>query len=230
MKILLIIFRTVILYSFLLVMLRVMGKREIGQLSPFDFAVAILIVELTAIPMEDIEIPLYEGMIPITVLVILEVLISFLTLKSETIRSWVNGKPAIIIKSGKIQAKELQKTRFNINDLLSHLREKDVFDVNDVEVAILEPSGNLSVIPKSQHRAVTPADLGIPTMYEGLSIPLIIDGNLHKNYLEEINLDEAWLYTELEKRGITSSKDVLFASLNTKGELYLLKKERKTNC
>lgn len=221
----LIVIRTIILYVIMLVMVRIMGKRELGELSPFDFVVSILIAELAAIPMEDHAIPLYHGIVPIITLVTLQIALSFLSMLSESFRKLINGGPAILIKNGQIQYAEMKRNRCDINDLVIHLREKNIFDLADVEFAILEPSGELSVIVKSQKRPVTPEDLGIATEYEGLPIPLITDGKIHYLSLKEANLDEQWLYSELEKTGIISVKDVFFASLNTRGELYVAKKE-----
>lgn len=220
-----IILRTIILYFVLLVTLRIMGKRELGQLSPFDFVVSILIAELAAIPMEDDSIPLHHGIVPIITLVLLQIVLSFASVHNETIRKWINGAPAILIKNGEIQTREMIQNRCDINDLIIHLREKDIFDIADVEFAILEPSGDLSVILKSQKRPLTPEDLGVPTGYEGLPIPLITDGVIHTKSLHEIQLDEKWLFHELEKHSIISEKDVLYACINTKGELYVAKKE-----
>ncbi|AZR73160.1 hypothetical protein BBF96_07040 [Anoxybacter fermentans] len=227
MKFLIIIFRTFFLYFLLLVMIRIMGKRELGQLSPFDFVVAIMIAELAAIPMEDESIPIINGILPIVILVILQILLSYLTLKNETIRRWINGSPSILIKNGKIQTKEMKKARCNINDILESLRKKNIFDISDVEFAILETSGQLSVMPKSQKRPVTPEDLGIPTSYEGLPTPLIMDGKINHKNLLEINLTEEWLRDQLRKQGVQSVEDVVFASLNTKGELFFATKEQK---
>ncbi len=215
------IFRTAILYLFLLFMLRLMGKRELGQLSPFDFVVAILIAELAAIPMEESSIPILHGIIPIATLVFLEILLSYLTLKNESIRRLINGSPSILIRNGRIQTRELKNSRCNINDLLGHLREKNIFDLTDVEFAILEPSGKLSVILKSQKRALRPEDIGISTDYEGLPTPLIIDGIVHHDHLASIHLDEEWLKQELTSKGIVSPKEVVFASISTDGELYV---------
>lgn len=220
-----VIIRPIILYFYLLIMVRIMGKRELGQLSPFDFVVAIMIAELASIPMEDTSIPLINGVIPILILVILQIFISYLTMESTSIRRLINGAPSIVIKNGKIQTDELKKARCNINDLLESLRKKDVFEINDVEFAIMEPSGELSVIPKSQKRPITPEDMGLSTQYEGLPIPLILDGKIKYESLQEFDLDKSWLMNEMHKQGIVDVKDVMFASINTKGDLFFAKKE-----
>ena len=221
----LIVVRTIILYFVLLIVMRIMGKRELGQLSPFDFVVSILVAELAAIPMQDDKIPLYHGIVPIITLVSLQIGLSYITMRSEGVRRVINGSPAILIRNGQIQYEEMCKNRCNVNDLMIHLRQKNIFDAADVEFAILEPSGKLSVMPKSQHRPVTPEDLSIATNYEGLPVPLIVDGKIHKRSLKEVKLDEKWLFSELEKQGIISVNDVLFASLNTKGQLFVAPKE-----
>lgn len=225
MSILTIVMRTSLLYAILLIMVRIMGKRELGQLSPFDFVVAIMVAELAAIPMEDGAIPLRNGIVPIITLVVLQITLSYLVLKNEWIRKLVNGTPTVVIKNGVIQIKEMRKSRCTMNDLLASLREKGIYDMADVEFAVLEASGHLTVIPKSQKRPVTPRDLHLNTPYEGLPTPLIVDGNIHHDKLEEINLNEEWLMGELEKQGIISVKDVIFASINTYGDVYVAKKE-----
>ena len=223
------IIRTVILYFLLLALLRIMGKRELGQLSPFDFVIAIMIAELATIPMENLSVPLLNGIIPIFVLAILEIFISCLALKSPFFRKIIDGTPSIIIKNGQIQVKELKKSRFNLDDLLSYLREKAVFDLKTVEYAILERSGKLSIILKSQKRALTPEDVGVSTDYEGISVSLIFDGVVDQRNLEKINLDEQWLDDQLNKLGFSSAEDVFFASINTRGELYVTPKDPE-NC
>lgn len=225
MNILTIVTRTAILYGVLLIIVRIMGKRELGQLSPFDFVVAIMVAELAAIPMEDGAIPLRNGIVPIFTLMVLQISLSYLVLKNEWIRKLVNGTPTIVVKNGVIQTTELRKSRCTMNDLLASLREKGIYDFADVEFAVLETSGHLTVIPKSQKRPVTPRDLQLSTPYEGLPTQLIVDGNIHHDNLEEINLDEEWLLSELKKQGVNSVKDVIFASINTYGDLYVAKKE-----
>src|SRR5690554_4674471 len=148
-----------------------MGKREIGVLSAFDFVVAIMIAELVAMSMEQTDMPLHEGLVPIFTLVALEILLSYLSLKSHAIRTLVDGSPSIVIANGKIVEKELRKLRYNVSDLIGQLREKDVTNIADVQYAVLETSGELSVMLKGNKRPVTPEDLGLPTKYEGLPVP-----------------------------------------------------------
>jgi len=200
-----------------------MGKREIGQLPPFDFVVAIIIAELAVIPLESRDLPLWHSILPLVILGLLEVIVSYATLFSHTLRGLICGHPQIIIKNGVLLRKEMRKARYNLDELLAHLREKGIFDPANVEFAVLETSGKLSVIEKSQHRPVTPADLGIPTSYEGLPTVLVMDGNIMKKDLKSINLDEKWLCDVLKEQGLSPS-NVLLATLGTDGRLFVSKK------
>lgn len=219
-------YRTVFLYLAVLVAVRIMGKREVGQLSAFDLVVAIMIAELAAMSMEKIDIPLYEGLIPIFTLVFLEIFLSYLSLKSHTIRGLVDGAPTIVIANGKIMEKDLRKLRYNVSDLLGQLREKDVANIADVQYAVLETSGELSVLLKSGKRPVTPEDLGLPVKEVGIPTPLIFDGRIHFRNLQNLGLDKSWLEEEIRKKGVACIEDVLYASLDTSGHLYVSEKEQ----
>lgn len=215
------------MYLVILAAVRIMGKREVGELSSFDFVVAIMIAELAAMSIENVKLPLHEGIIPILILALLEILLSYLSLKSHTIRKLIDGSPSILIANGKIVEHELRKQRYNVSDLLSQLREKGVANIADVQYAVLETSGELSVVLKSNKRPVTLSDLGLPAKYEGLPTPLIFDGHIHYQNLHNLNLTEEWLTKEIQKAGISSVKDVLYASLDTDGNLYLSEKEKR---
>jgi Predicted membrane protein len=201
-----------------------MGKRQIGQLQPFELAIAIMISELAAVPMQNTGIPLLNGIIPILTLLLAQLLISFLSLKSIKARAIICGKPSILIENGKIMENELHKEMYTLNDLLEQLRIKNVTNISDVEYAILETNGQLSVLPKSQKRPLNPEDMSLTTKYEGLALDMIVDGRIIKNNLEKANLDENWLKTELAKLGIQRIEDVFFASLDTDGNLYYQEK------
>jgi len=219
------IYRTVIIYFFVLLVVRLMGKREVGQLSPFDLVVAIIIAELAAIPMESSDIPLWHGIVPVVVLGVLEVGFSYLALKNRKIRLLIDGQAQVIIKNGRLMTEEMRRSRYNLDDLLTQLRESGVADINDVEFAVLETSGKLTVLPRSQKRPVTPADLQLATGYEGLPAILIMDGQVLYDNLREDGLNESWLSGELAKRGLVPEQ-VLLASLGTDGRLFI--SERST--
>jgi uncharacterized membrane protein YcaP (DUF421 family) len=218
--------RAAILYLLVVLIVRIMGKHQIGQLQPYELVITIMISELAAVPMQDTDIPLINGIIPILTLLFIQISLSLLSLKSDTFRRIICGGPSILIENGSINERELTRIRYNINDLLEQLRLKDLHNIADVEYAILETSGKLSVIPKSQKRPVTPEDLKLSTEYEGLSTTLIVDGVVLRHNLKWINRNEAWLAEELRKFGFTSPKELLLASLDTQGKLYFQKKEK----
>lgn len=223
---LLTVIRTLILFVAVLILLRVMGKRQIGEIQPYELVVIIMISELAAIPMENTGVPILNGLIPIFVLVAAQVTLSYISLKSSKARGVICGRPSIVIENAVINEDELRRLRYNINDLLEQLRAKDVFDISDVEFAILETSGQISVILKSQKRPVQPADLGIEPPFEGLPLTLIIDGRLIEENLVKANKTVGWLQDRLNKSGVKRIQDVLLASLDSHGELYYQLKDK----
>ncbi|NLB19045.1 MAG: DUF421 domain-containing protein [Syntrophomonadaceae bacterium] len=217
---LLIIIRTLILFTVVVVFLRMMGKRQIGQLQPYELVIIIMISELAAIPMENTSVPILGGLIPIFVLLTAQVSLAYLSLKSEKFRGVLCGTPSILVENSIIMEDELRRQRYNINDLLEQLRSKDVANLADVEYAILETGGQLSVILKSQKRPVSPEDLNLPTKYEGIPTTLIIDGFVFNENLRKINLDRKWLDKQLELLGINSPQEILFCYIDTCGGLF----------
>lgn len=216
--------RALVVYAFVLLSMRLMGKREIGNLSPFDLVVAITIAELGALPLQDRDMPLLYGIAPIVVLSLLHVGMAAACLKFQGVRRVVIGEPTVIIEDGKVISSNMQRLRYNLNDLVTQLRGQGFFDVADVEFAVLEPSGSLSVLPKSQNRPVTPKDLGLSTGYEGPAFPLIADGIVQYRYLKMLDLTVMDLADMLEAKGIDDTEQVFFASLSAGGELYVAMK------
>ena len=221
-----VIFRTVILYLLVFVVMRIMGKRQIGQLQPYELAVAIMISALAAIPMEDISIPLVNSIVPILILLSFQVMVSVLSVKYSPARALLCGKPSIVVENGRINELELGNLRVNINDLLEQLRLAGYPNLSDVEFAVMETNGQLSVIPKSQKRPLNPEDIGLPTNYEGLCYSLIVDGQIDSQNLKTVGLSEKWLKDELNKFGINNFKDVFLASLDSSGNLFYQEKEK----
>lgn len=212
--------RALILYIVVVISMRIMGKRQIGQLQPFELAIAIMISELAAVPMQNTGIPLINGIIPILTLLIAQLLMSLLSLKSIRARALICGKPTILIEKGKINEEALRKELYTINDLLEQLRIKDYPNIADVEYAILETNGQLSVIPKSQKRPLNPKDMDIKTDYEGVTIDVIIDGHILVNNLKAAGKDERWLLQELRKHHYESPKEILLACIDSSGKFY----------
>ncbi len=215
-----IVVRTVILYLLIVLIMRLMGKRELAQLQPFDLVIAIIIADLAAVPMAEIGIPLLYGIIPILVLSIVHLLLSVLMLKSEKVRSFISGVPSIIIEKGVIKEEELEKLRFNLNELIEQLRNQG-YQLEEVDHAVMETSGNLSVIPKSDFAPLQRQDFNLPQKDTGLPITLILDGNFNEDNLQKTQWSSKKLLKTLEKHGVDSEKDVLLAILHNDGQLYV---------
>ena len=220
--------RSMILYFVVVFIMRIMGKRQIGQLQPFELVIALMVSELAAMPMQNTSIPLFHGIIPIITLLVLQVLISSLQLKSEAARIIFCGKPSILIEKGKINFKELKNNRLNLNDLLEELRLKEYYNLEDIEYAILETGGQISIIPKSELEPATRKDLSVKTNQNMLPVTLILDGKTNNKNLKLIDKDKSWLESQLRKKNILSADQVLLALLDSKGKfVYQLKKEGK---
>ncbi len=202
-----------------------MGKRQIGQLQPFELVITIIIAELVVIPMQDKDVPLIEGLVPVFTLLLLQYGVSLLLMKSEGARAIVCGVPSVLVHDGRIVEKELRRLRYNLSDLLEQLRVKDLPNITDVEFAVLETNGDLSVIPKSQKRPLQPEDLKISTSYEGLPLSLIVDGKVKMGSLQKAQLNMEWLQNELQRHGVKRPTDVLYASLSTDGALFVQARE-----
>ncbi len=216
--------RTVILYLLVLIIMRLMGKREIGQLQPFELAIAIMIADLASVPMANVGIPISNGIVPILALLVMHLIISNLNMKSINIRKWMCGKPTILIYRGKIDEKALKKEKFTINELQERLRGNNIFNIGDVEYAILETSGQITVIQKPDKRTTIPADFNIMPEYEGIPYDLIIDGKIMHENLKTIGKDYKWLKKQVEKFKI-SPEEALVVTYDGKGQIFCQKKE-----
>ena len=194
--------RSIILYVIVLVVMRLMGKREIGQLQPFELAIAIMIADLASVPMSEVGIPIINGIIPILSLLVMHLIISFINLKSIKMRQLICGKPSILIYRGKINEKVLIKERFTINELQERLRANNINNLADVEYAILETSGQVSIIQKPNKRTTIPEDFNIMPEYEGISYDLVVDGKIMNDNLKILNKTYEWLKKEVNKFNI----------------------------
>ena len=195
-------FRAIVLYILVLIVMRLMGKREIGQLQPFELAISIMIADLATIPMAETGIPITNGIIPMLGLLVMHLIISMINIKSTKAREIICGKPAILIFRGKIDEKVLKKERFTINELEERLRDNNIFNIGDVEYAILETSGQVTVIPKPNKRPTIPEDFNIEAKYEGIPYDLVVDGKVMYKNLEKIGKNYVWLQKQTEKFGI----------------------------
>ena len=193
-------FRAIVLYLIVLVVMRLMGKREIGQLQPFELAISIMIADLASIPMTEIGIPIFNGIVPILGLLVMHLILSLINLKSLKAREIICGKPSILIYRGKINEKELKKERFTINELEERLRGNNVVNLGDVEYAILETSGQVTVIQKPEKRNTIPEDFNIVPEYEGIPYDLVVDGKVMNKNLKAIGKNHNWLKKQVETR------------------------------
>ena len=191
--------RTIILYLTMIVVIRIMGKRQIGQMEPSEFVVTMMVANLATIPMEDDGIALFAGLVPICVILGAELVLSFLNLKSSKLRRLLCGKPVILIENGNILQQNLRKARISLDELTGHLREKDVLDLNAVQYAILETNGNLSVFPYPKEMPASARDAGIKVRQQSLPITIISDGELMEHNLAIAKKDKKWLKKVLEE-------------------------------
>ena len=195
--------RTMILYSVLIAVVRLMGKRQIGQLEPSEFVVAMLVADLAAIPMQDGSISLFSGVIPIATVLGIELVLSSLSMHSIRLRKLLCGKPVILIENGKILQKNLRRTRVTMDELTGHLREKDVLDLQSVQYAILETNGNLSVFPYPKDRPASAGEAGIQTQEQFLPLTVISDGKLLQENLQKAGKDARWLQKILKEKQVS---------------------------
>lgn len=218
--------RTIILYLLVIVSLRVMGKRQIGEMQPSELVVAIMISDLAAVPMQAIDIPLINGIIPVLTLIVAEVFMSYLSLKSRRMRKIISGEPSIIVYNGHVNEGELERLRFNMNDLLEQLRINNYSNISEVDCVIMETNGQLSIIPKNDAKSVTLKDLNIKDEQDKLQHLLITDGEVNVKELKKIGRDTKWLDMELEKMKLKKSQ-VFFAVFDEKSGLIVQKKGEK---
>lgn len=219
--------RTVILYVVVSVALRIMGKRQIGELSPNELVITLLFSELAALPMGSVETPLLYGVVPILTLLALEILISTLFLKSRRIRKIAVGRTSILIEDGKINQDEMKRLRLTIDEFLEELRLKGFIDISTVKYAILESSGELSVFPFGQEQSATRADINKNDDNVFLPHTLISDGIFIENEAIKAGKDIEWVNKELKKRKIESIKEVFLMQTDTSGKIEIILKEKK---
>ena len=202
-----IIFKTSVLYIFIIIVYRIMGKKEVGQLGIVDLIVSILIAELAAISIEDDKSSIFISIIPIVVLVIIQVLLNYISLKSDKFRKLIDGSPTIIIKEGKIKFKEMSKIRYSLDDLITQLREQGIKSIEDVDYAILENDGKLSVFKKCKD----------------FPMPIILDGNINNDVLKEIGKNTKWVYEILDRKKL--KLDNVFYAFYTNDKTFIITKK-----
>lgn len=242
------IFRTLLMYVVMYALMRIMGKREIGKLSIFDLIISFMMAEIAVLVLEDLERPLYDGIIPLVVLVVLQIGMAYITLKSRKLRIWFDGKPNVLVQNGKLNREEMASQRYNLDDLMLQLREQQIDDLAKVEFAILETSGKLTVIPKDESNAAgNQGAVQSPNRskarskqrlsekmdikkrsetvhqfrYEGLPIPLIMDGKVQDDNLQRLGKTRFWLKDQLKQQGYKDFKEVFLCSMDHNGKLFI---------
>lgn len=218
--------RTILLYIVIILAIRIMGKRQIGELQTSELVVTLLISDIAAIPMQNTEQSLLSGIVPILILIVCEIIISFLMLKRAGFRRIICGKPIVIISDGKINQSEMHRLRMSTEDLSEELRQQGIFNIEDVGFAIVETNGKLSVLKKPEKDIPTAEELGIKTNDKGLEVVIISDGEISKCSLKICGLSRDWLFDTLKKEN-TELNDVFLMIANGQGEYKIIEKERK---
>ena len=221
------IWRTVLFHMVLIVTVRLLGKRQIGEMEPSEFVVTMLLANLATIPMEEPDRSILHGLVPIGLVIAAEMLMAFLMFRSIRVRRLLCGKPVILIENGRILEKNLRQTHVNLDELTMHLREQEIFDLSEVKFAILETNGQLSTLLYAKDRPASARDAGIKASETELPVTLISDGNLMRENMEIAKRDEAWIQKELQKRNCRLD-EVLLMTVDRAGKIYFVKKREKS--
>lgn len=218
-----ILLRTGLLYALLLLTIRLLGKRQLGEMEPSEFVVSMLLANLATIPMEETQMSILHGVGPIVLIFLAERCISYISLRSVGIRKFFCGKPVILIENGRISPENLRKTRVNLDELTMHLREKDIFDLSTVKFAILETNGQVSTLLYGKDQPPTARDLGTKVEESQLPITLISDGRIMEENLSLAGKDLHWLEKELKKRNCPL-RDTFLLTIDGAGKIYFVRK------
>ena len=215
--------RSIIIYTATMVSIRLMGRRQIGELQPSEFAETIIVSNIATISIENIDLPLSFGIIPMLLIVAIDVIVSYIGLNSRRFRKWVSGRPKIIIQNGVIDQKQLRKIRYTIDDLMEALRGEGIFNLDDVQYAIAETTGKISFYQKFSSRNVTNEDMNLKGVSDNPPMVIISDGKLIKSALSTINLSEDWLFNTLTEKNL-KIQDIFIMTADSNGKLYIAEK------
>lgn len=219
--------RTLILYLLIILGIRLMGKRQVGELEPSELVLALIIADLAAVPMQDFGIPLLAGVIPIFTLLCVTMILSVLTVKSIRFRALICGRPSVIVADGKLRQREMYRNRFTLDELMEELRMQGVSDLTTVKYAILETNGRVSVLLKSEEMPVTAKQMQLHTQEPGLPVILINDGRLITHNLKGRGLDDIWLQKQLEAHHVRRPEQVFLLTVDETGSVYFVPKEER---
>ncbi len=221
-----ILFRTMIIYLLLSIVLRCMGKRQVGELELADLVVTLLLSEVAALPISDNNIPLLNGIFPVLLILTLQIISTFLKNKCRFLKRAMEGKPSILINRGQLDQEELGKMRISIEEFLGECRLQGYSDLRDIQYAILEQDGKLSILPRAGRQPLCPDDLSIQTEEKGLAHPVILDGRINTNHLKMTGHDTAWLEKECKKRGSTP-QEVFYMTIDDAGSITMIPRTKK---
>ena len=219
------ILRTVLFYGVLILVVRLMGKRQLGQLEPSEFVVTMLVANLASIPLEQTELPIHTGLVPIFTVLLLELFLSWLSLKSVLLRKFFCGKPTILVENGNILQKNLKQSRITLDELTSKLREKDVLDLRSVQYAILETGGNLSVFPYPKEKPASAKEAGVQVKKQYIPLTIISDGEVLPDNLQKAGKDRMWLERVLKEKDATV-KDTYLLTVDESDKILFYRKEK----
>ena len=219
-------FRTAILYLLLIVGLRLTGKRQIGELEPIELVLTMLLSDLASVPMQDFGIPLVNGVIPIVTLLAMSMLLSCVSLRNVRFRTLICGKPAIIIRNGRLQQDAMRHNRLTLDELFEELRTQGVTDISDVKYAVLETGGQLSVLLRTAAQPATPEQMRLDCE-DDVFLPTVIinDGRLLRGNLRQTGHEEAWLQAQLSENGVDAPSQVFLLSIDERGEIICIVKD-----
>lgn len=221
--------RTIILYLLIIIGIRLMGKRQIGELEPSELVLSLLIADLAAVPMQDFGISLFMGIIPIVTVLCISTILSTLTVKSVHFRALLCSRPSIVIQDGKVLYSEMKKNRFTVDELMEELRVSGTNDISKIKYAVLETTGRISVLPYVDEQPATPKQMGISVSEPGLPLVIINDGHLLEQNLEMRSLTLGWLENELQSQGVKRVEDVFLMTVDNAKKVYLTKKAGKSS-
>ena len=216
--------RALLIYFTVILAMRIMGKRQIGELNPHELVITILVSQIASIPLQDNTMPLANAFLPMLLLVSLEILASVASMKSLRLRNLLQGRPIFLIRHGKPD--QMRRLRFTVDDLIDALRQKDVFDLSTVEEAVVETNGSLSVRLRTEESPVTPKQLGVPTPDNGFPIPVVTDGHIVPEYFGDQLQDTAAIAKALQKESLRPGEQ-LVVTIDDSGTVFAVKKERK---
>ena len=219
--------RGIIIYAIVFLIFRLMGKRQLGQLQPFEFVITLIIADLATIPMAEINIPIVHGVVPLVTISIIHFLIGFLSRKSIKLRRMFNGKPIIVINPNGVDYNELKRLNMDFNDLYEALRECNYFSVDQVQYAIIETNGKMTVLPNAENSPLTSNDLQIKKEKSALPLMLVCDGKILKDNMQIAHVDKNFLTKQIKKVNAKSVQDILLCTIDNNGKIFVHAKNQK---